>query len=116
MPYFAATASLAAGAIATPLTNWQYRQPNFPGTLELACTASAAGLVHSLTTGSESIIQPETPVSSGGVANVLPSRLNSEFVVDGVLPGEEIVHTIRNTTAGAVNYNAVYVLTLVPAK
>lgn len=116
MPYFGATASLAAGAIATPLTNWQYRQPNFPGTLEMSCNATAVGLVHSLTTGSESIIQPETPVSAGGTIGVLPSRLNSEFIVDGILPGEEIVHTIRNTTAGAVTYNAVYVLTLVAAK
>lgn len=111
MPYFAATASVAAGGSAYPLANWQYRQPNFPAMLELLVNGSAAGLTHSLTTGSESIVPPDTPVSGGGTAGTLPARLNTEAVVDGILPGEEIVHLIKNPTAGAITYNVVYVIT-----
>lgn len=111
-PLFAASASIAAGATATPLSSWQFRQPNFPGTLEILVNGTATGLVHALTTGSESIVQSDTPISGGGTAGTFPARLNTEAIIDGVLPGEEIVHTIRNTTAGALTYNAVYVLTL----
>lgn len=111
MPYFAATASLAAGGSAYPLANWQYRQPNFPALVEVLVNGSAAGLTHSLTTGSESIVPPDTPVSGGGTAGTLPARLNTEPIVDGVLSGEEIVHLIKNPTAGAITYNAVYVIT-----
>lgn len=111
MAYFAASGSIAPGGSATPLSGWQYRQPNFPGLLELLVNGSAAGLTHSLTTGAESIVPPDTPVSGGGAAGTLPARLNTEAIVDGILPGEEIVHLIKNPTAGAITYNAVYVLT-----
>lgn len=110
MAYFAATASVAAGGTSFPLANWQYRQPNFAGLLEILVNASGAGMTHSLTTGSESIVPPDVPISGGGTAGTLPSRLNAEAIVDGILPGEEIVHQIKNPTAGALTYNAVYVL------
>lgn len=111
MPYFAYTASVAAGATVYPLANWQYRQPNFPAVLEMAVNSVATGVVHGLTTGAESIVQSETPVTAGGVAGTLPARLNTEFITDAVLPGEEIVHTVRNTGGAATTVNAVYVLT-----
>jgi hypothetical protein len=111
MPYFAATGSIAAGASAYPLANWQYRQPNFPAVLEMMVNGSATGLTHSLTTGSESIVPPDTAVSGGGTAGTMPSRLATEPIVDGILPGEEIVHLIKNPTAGAITYNVVYVIT-----
>lgn len=111
MPYFAATGSIAAGGSAYPLANWQYRQPNFPALLELMVNGTATGLTHSLTTGSESIVPPDVPVSGGGSAGVMPARLNTEPIVDGILSGEEIVHLIKNPTAGAITYNALYVIT-----
>lgn len=111
MPYFTASGSIAAGATAYPLANWQFRQPNFPAVLEILVNATGQGIVHGLTTGAESIVQGESPVSAGGTAGVLPARINSEAIVDGILAGEEIVHALRNTTAGALTYNAVYVLT-----
>lgn len=111
MPYFTATGSIAAGGIAYPLANWQFRQPNFPAVLEILVNATAVGVVQGLTTGAESIVQNESPVSAGGAAGTLPARLNAEAIVDGILPGEEIVHQLRNTSGGAVTYNAVYVLT-----
>jgi hypothetical protein len=111
MPFFTATGAIAAGATAYPLANWQFRQPNFPAVLEILINATAAGVVHGLTTGAESIVQAESPVSAGGTAGVLPARINSEAIVDGILPGEEIVHSLRNTSGAPITYNAVYVLT-----
>lgn len=111
MAFFAATGAIAAGNNAYPLANWQYRQPNFAGVLEILVNATASGLIHSLTTGAESIVPPRTPVSGGGAAGTLPARINTEAIADGILPGEEIVHLIENPTAGSITYNAVYVLT-----
>jgi len=108
--YFAATGSIAAGGQSFPLSNWQYRQPNFPGLLEVLVSASATGLTHSITTGAESIVPPDTPISGGMTAGTLPARINTEAIVDGILPGEEIVHLIKNPTGGALSFNAVYVL------
>jgi hypothetical protein len=111
MPFYAQTASIPAGGTAYPLANWQFRQPNFPAVLEILVNATATGIVHTLTTGAESIVQGDTPCSAGGTSGVMPARINTEAIVDGILAGEEIVHSLRNTTAGAIVYNAVYVLT-----
>lgn len=82
--------------------------------LEVMINATAVGVVQNLTTGPESIVQAESPVSAGGTAGVLPARLNNEPIVDAVLPGEEIVHTLRNTTAGSITVNGVAILTYKP--
>lgn len=111
MPMFTTSAALAAGAIVNPLASWQYRFPPKASLLEVMINATAVGIVQNLTTGAESIVQAESVVSAGGTAGVLPARLNNEPIVDAVDPGEEIVHTLRNTTGGAVTFNAVYILT-----
>ena len=111
MPQFNFTTAIAAGATATPLANWQFRFPPKSSLLELLVNASAAGLVMNLTTGSESIVQAESPVSGGGAAGTLPARLSTEPIVDKVDPGEEIVLTVRNPTAGAITLNGVAILT-----
>lgn len=108
---FTASASLAAGATVNPVSPWQFRFPPKPSLLEVLINATAAGIVQNLTTGPESIVQAESVVSAGGTAGVLPARLNNEPIVDAVDPGEEIVHNLRNTTGGAITFNAVYILT-----
>ena len=111
MPYLTATASVAAGATAVPLQNWSYRIPKKAALLELLVNATAVGMVMSLTTGAESIVQSDTPVSAGGTAGVMPARLSTEIVADKVDGLDEIVLTLRNTSGGAVTYNVVAVLT-----
>jgi hypothetical protein len=111
VPQFNFSSSVAAGATATPLATWQFRFPPKPALLELLVNGSAAGLVMNLTTGAESIVQAESPVSGGGTAGTLPARLNTEPIVDKVDPGEEIVLTIRNPTGGAITANGVVVMT-----
>lgn len=111
MPQFNFSAAIAAGATATPLSSWQFRFPPKAALLELLVNGSATGLVMNLTTGAESIVQAESPVSGGGTAGTLPARLNTEPIVDKVDPGEEIVLTVRNPTAGPITVNGVAVLT-----
>lgn len=108
---FPFTASVAAGATYLPLSTWQFRQPARPATLEVFVNATATGCVQNLTTGAESIVQAECPVSAGGTAGVLPARLNTEPAVDRVDAGDELVLTVRNTTAGAITVNGLAVLT-----
>lgn len=111
MPQFNFSTLLAAGGTATPLAGWQFRFPPRAALLELLVNASAAGLVMNLTTGAESIVQAESPVSGGGAAGTLPARLNTEPIVDKVDPGEEIVLTIRNPTGGGITVNGVAIMT-----
>lgn len=111
MPMFPFTASVAAGATYLPLSTWQFRFPPQDGLLEVLVNATAVGVVQNLTTGPESIVQSECPVQAGGTAGVIPARLTCEPIVDKVMKGEEIVHTFRNTTAGAITVNGVAILT-----
>lgn len=111
MPVRTFSASVAAGATYLPLSDWQYRFPPKTAMLELIYNATAAGCVGNLTTGSESIIQAESPVSAGGTAGVIPSRFTQEPIVDMVDPGQETVLTVRNTTGGAITVSGIVVLT-----
>ena len=111
MPMFPFSAAVGGGLTYLPLATWQFRQPARKAILELFVNATAGGCVQNLTTGAESIVQGDTPVSSGGVAGVLPARLNTEPAVDQVDPGDELVLTVRNTTAGAITVNGIAVLT-----
>lgn len=111
MPMFPFTAAVLTGATYLPLATWQFRQPARKAILEVFVNATALGCVQNLTTGSESIVQAECPVSAGGTAGVLPARLNTEPAVDMVDPGDELVLTVRNTTGGTITVNGVAVLT-----
>lgn len=114
MPQFNFSVSVGAGATAFPLATWNYRFPPNNALLELMCNATAVGVVMNLTTGPESIVPSETPVSAGGTAGVLPARLSTEPIVDMVNKGEEIVLSLRNTSGGAITVNGVAVLSYKP--
>lgn len=111
MPAFPFSVSVAAGATAFPLTNWQFRFPPKAGLLEVMVRTTAPGVVYNLTTGPESIVQAESPVQSGGTAGVTPARLSTEPITDLVEPGQETVLSVRNTTAGALTVDGIAILT-----
>lgn len=111
MPMFTFTQSIAAGAPALPLSGWNYRFPPKNALFELLINATGPGVVQNVTTGPESIVQSESPVSAGGTAGVLPARLNVEPIVDMVNQGEELVLNLRNTTAGAITVNGIAIIT-----
>jgi len=111
VPQFNFSTSVGAGATAFPLSTWNYRFPPKKAMIELLVNTTVTGIVMNLTTGAESIVQAETPVSAGGTNAVLPARLNCEPIVDVVGAGEEIVLALRNTTGGALTVNGVAILT-----
>jgi hypothetical protein len=111
VPLFTFTQAVNAGATYLPLSVWQFRQPARKAILEVLTNATAVGCVQNLTTGAESIIQAECPVSAGGTAGVIPARLNAEPAVDMIDAGDEIVLTVRNTSGGVVTVNGVAILT-----
>lgn len=111
MPMFTFTQAIAAGAIAQPLTAWNYRFPPQNALFELLINATATGVVQNVTTGPESIVQSESPVSAGGTAGVLPARLNNEPIVDMVNKGEELVLNLRNTSGAPITVNGIAIIT-----
>lgn len=99
MPFFSFSINMATNTTATPLSTWNYRFPPKTSLLELLIWATGVGVTMNLTTGPESIVQAESPVSAGGTVGVLPSRFNQDPIQDVVNPGEEIVLFLRNTNA-----------------
>lgn len=110
MPQLTFTASLAAGATATPLTGWQYEYLPFPAQVEVGVNATATGLVATISSGSD-VLQEESPVQAGGTAGVIPSPLNTPYLVDQAAAGDRMKVSIRNTTAGAVTFNGIIKVT-----
>jgi hypothetical protein len=111
VPMFTFSQSVAAGGIAQPLGAWNYRFPPKQALFELLINATGTGIVQNVTTGPESIVQSESPVSAGGTSGVLPARLTVEPIVDMVNAGEELVLNIRNTSAGALVVNGIAIIT-----
>ena len=111
MPQFNFSVTVPANSTAFPLSTWQYRFPPKKALLETMINAAAVGVVCNLTTGAESIVQAESPVSAGGTAGVLPARINNEPIMDEVDAGEEIVLSLRNTTGAGVVVNGLAILT-----
>lgn len=108
MAFFTYTASLAAGATVNPLdisgNTWKYNRAPYNATVEIIHNATAVGIVCTLTSGSDEIMQ-EAPISAGGTAGVLPARLSTEPVTFVVNAGDVIQPRYRNTTGGAVTIN-----------
>lgn len=112
MPYFTWSQALAAGATFDPLDSagWMYRYVPYPAIVEVIDRATAVGVVVTRTFGSDTI-QQESPVSAGGTAGVIPSRLNIEPVTEKA-NGTDLLRVVyRNTTGGAVNVEGLIELT-----
>lgn len=112
MPSFTWTQSIAAGATFDPIDSagWMYRYLPYAAVIELITNATAVGVVVGITFGSDTI-QQESPVSAGGTAGVIPSRLNIEPITEKGQPSDLLRVTYRNTTAGAVTVNGIIQLT-----
>jgi len=100
MPTFRFTQSIAAGASFDPLVNWQYRYLPWPGQVRVLARATLVGMLNTLTSGSETIVE-ESPVQAGGTSGVTPSELNTP--ADGWIAasGDLLKLNYRNTNAGA---------------
>ena len=104
MPSFPFTASVAAGGTYIPLDGWQYEYLPFPARVEIGMNATATGMVATVTSGSDTLME-EAPIQAGGVAGVIPSPLNTPFMSDDAAAGDRLKIRARNTSGGAITVN-----------
>ena len=76
--------------------------------LDIGNTASAAGLVVTINSGSDTVLE-EAPVNPTGNPPVIPDDMD---VQDVAAAGERLVIKVRNTTAGALTLNTLVRITL----
>lgn len=110
MPSFPFTQSVAAGATYLPLDGWQYEYLPFPAMVEILLNATAAGVVATVTSGADTLME-ESPVQAGGTAGVIPSPLNTPAMQDAAAAGDRLKIRARNTTAGAITVNGIINIT-----
>lgn len=106
MPTFRYSQSVAAGATFDPLVNWQYRYLPWPGNVVVLAQATAVGVVNTLTSGSETIVE-ESPTQAGGTAGVTPSQLNTPADIWQAAAGDLLKLLYRNTSGAAVTVDGV---------
>jgi len=106
MPAFMWVHSLAAGEVYEPLINWQYERMPLDAIIKILHSATAVGLVCTITSGSDTLLD-ESPVPLYGAAGVIPSEQNVEPIVDQVATGDKIRIRYRNPTGGAVEAHGV---------
>jgi hypothetical protein len=101
MPQFTWVQIIAAGAIFEPLAGWQYERMPMNAIIKIVDSATAVGLVSTVTSGSDTL-RDEGPVPLYGAAGVLPSENNVEPLIDEVSAGDKIRIRYRNPTGGAI--------------
>jgi hypothetical protein len=101
MPSLVFTQSIAAGATFDPLTDWNYQYIPAPGVIKYIMRATAVGLVATIVSGSDQLMQ-ESAVQAGGTSGVTPSEFTTPAVVDRVAAGDRQSVRFRNPTGGAI--------------
>ena len=104
MPNLTWTQSIAANTTYEPLGGWQYEYSPTPGSITIVHDADDAGVVATISSGSDTL-QERSPVSSGGSPSTLPSSLNQLPVEDMVAAGDRLKILYENTTGGAITVN-----------
>lgn len=106
MPSFTWSQSIAAGATFNPIDGWNYEFAPAPGVVSYIHNATAVGLVATITSGSDQLLQ-EAPVPAGGTAGVIPSALSVQPIIDAVAAGDRQAVRYRNPTGGAITVNGI---------
>lgn len=94
---------VAAGAVYTPLqaASWQYEYLPWNAVIRLLDTCTAAGVLRTIFSGSETI-QQETPVDASGTTGKLPNAFTSEPIGFRAPGGDRLQVRYRNTSGAAV--------------
>lgn len=104
MPVLSWSQSVGAGETFAPLQGWQYEYIPFGGAIRILHDATAAGIVATVTSGSDTL-QERSPLSAGGTAGVLPSSLDVPELTDLVAAGDRQKILYDNTTGAAIVVN-----------
>lgn len=101
MPIIRKEISIGANAtVDNVVTGSIYEFMPFNAALNIGQTGSATGLVATVNTGSDTLLE-ESPVNILGTFPVVPDQMDLQ---DRTLAGERLVVRVRNTTAGALTY------------
>lgn len=106
MPALTWSQAIAAGATFNPLDGWNYEFVPRPGIVKILHRATAVGLVVTITSGSDQLLQ-EAPVPAGGTAGQTPSEFNVAAITDGVNAGDRQAIRYRNPTGGAITVDGI---------
>lgn len=106
MPQLTWHLDVAAGATFQPLSGWQYEYVPFGGAVKINHDADAVGVVATVTTGSDTLME-RSPLSAGGTAGVFPSDLDVPPLIDEVAAGDRIKILYENTTVAAIDVQGV---------
>lgn len=104
------TQAIVAGALFFPLDNWQQEFPESDVMVELISRATAVGMVQTLTSGTDTLLE-ESPVQAGGTAGTTPSRLNTEPFISKSKGGRRLKHKYRNPTGGTITVDGIVTIT-----
>lgn len=106
MPSLVWSQAIAAGATFNPLDGWNYEFVPRPGIVKYLHRATAVGLLATITSGSDQLLQ-EAPVPAGGVAGQTPSEFNVAPIVDPVAAGDRQAVRYRNPTGGVITIDGI---------
>lgn len=94
--------SVAAGDTYRPCDGWQYEYAPFGGIMRTNFWTTATGVVVTVTSGSDTIME-RSPIDIGSAATGnLPSELDVTPVIDEVAAGDRLKIQFENTTGGAL--------------
>ena len=103
MPIIRKEVSVPANAtIDNLVTGSIYEFMPFNAALNIGMTGSATGLVATINTGSDTLLE-ESPLNVKTTFPLIPDEMDLQ---DRTLAGERLVMRIRNTTAGALTIRA----------
>jgi len=105
MPRLNFASSVAAGATFLPLTNWQYQYVPGGGIVTFNFWAGATGVVVTVTSGSDTLMERSPVDVGGGAIGNIPNQFDQDPLVDEVAGGDLLKLLFENTTAGAIVVN-----------
>jgi len=96
MPTISTRTVLAANSTANPLSGSQYEYLPFPALLEFAVVTDAAGVLETITSGSD-VLQEEGPVGIRAI-NIPPVYPDDFMITDYAAAGDRIKVNLRDTS------------------